>query len=64
MLELTSSQQANPALILAELATARRIADTMTSIADKRTIERYIAELETELTAADTVVWPRAANGR
>ncbi|HEX7874344.1 MAG TPA: hypothetical protein VF475_15635 [Sphingobium sp.] len=64
MLELSPSQQVNPALILAELATARRIADTITSMADKRTIERYIAELETELTVADTVVWPKVAKRR
>lgn len=46
MLELTQDHELTPARLRAELATARRIANGMTSSGDRRVVEAYINDLE------------------
>jgi hypothetical protein len=46
MLELTQDHELTPELLRAELATARRIADNMPSLEDRRMVEDYISDLE------------------
>lgn len=53
MLELTQSHQVTPALLHAELRTARRAASSLTALEDRQAVERYISDLEQELEALD-----------
>ncbi|HEX7821012.1 MAG TPA: hypothetical protein VF463_10385 [Sphingobium sp.] len=48
---MKESQKVSPATIRAELATARRIADTLTASKDRKAVDAYIHELEQELVA-------------
>lgn len=52
MFERQKSRQASPATLQAELATARRIANTLSDSKDREAVEDYIRELEFELSIA------------
>lgn len=58
MLELCESHQLTPDNLHGELRTARRILAGLTSPADRRSVAKYIAELEHELGQNQ---WPVAA---